>query len=203
MTTDMTKETNTGAGSRVAMDPLEEARWLAGGGSRQELATKHEGMGTGPQPTPVAPVVPRANRTVDDEVLRLAASTGRVHIAAGVTPAGSKREQRGHGQDAKRRMSEVQRERQRAKKGETRRRFEERRDTQYLPEAGEKRPQALRTYRPARAASTQVTADVAAYAYPFLAEAGLGSQGGCSTSSTCSRTPTCSWRASSVAVRAR
>jgi hypothetical protein len=173
----MTTETNMGAGSRTAMDPLEEARWLAGGGSRQELATKHEGMGAGPQPAPVAPVVPRANRTVDDEVLRLAASTGRVHIAAGVTPAGSKREQRGHGQDAKRRMREVQRERQRAKKRETRRRFEERRNTQYLPEAGEKRPQALRTYRPARAASTQVTADVAAYAYPFLAEAGLGSQG--------------------------
>jgi hypothetical protein len=41
----MTTETNMGAGSRTAMDPLEEARWLAGGGSRQELATKHEDRG--------------------------------------------------------------------------------------------------------------------------------------------------------------
>jgi type IV secretory pathway VirB4 component len=74
-------------------------------------------------------------------------------------------------------VREVQGERRRATKEEARRSFEERRSTQYLPEAGEKRPQALRTYSPARAPSTQVTADVAAYAYPFLAEAGLGSQG--------------------------
>jgi hypothetical protein len=53
----------------------------------------------------------------------------------------------------------------------------EARETDYLPASGEHRANALRTFRPAHAQSTQVTADVGAFAYPFLAEAGLGSRG--------------------------
>jgi hypothetical protein len=125
----------------------------------------------------VAEVNPSADSLEDDEVRRLAKSTGRVHVAAGVTSAGSRHEERRYSQVAKRALRDVQRERWRAKKEETRRRYEEQRNTQYLPRAGEKRSQALRTTQPAQAPSTQVTADVAAYAYPFLAEAGLGSEG--------------------------
>ena len=125
----------------------------------------------------IGAVAGTAAEPFEDEIARLAKSSGRVHIAAGVTLSGSRRKQRAHVHGAKRRVREVQRERRRATKEEARRCLEERRSTQYLPEAGEKRPQALRTYSPARAPSTQVTADVAAYAYPFLAEAGLGSKG--------------------------
>jgi hypothetical protein len=154
----------TGAGASTLMDSFAANRWIVDDDSPKELRQRRAGGDNATTP-------------VDDEVLRLAQSTGRVHIAAGVTPAGSRREQRAHARGAKRRVREVQRERQRTTKDAARRRLEDRRSTLYLPEAGEKRPQALRTYSPARAPSTQVTADVAAYAYPFLAEAGLGSRG--------------------------
>jgi hypothetical protein len=160
----MTRYTTSGADAGTATDPFEANRWIAGSSLKELRLRRSKGGG---EPTPV----------VDAEVLRLAKSNGRVHIAAGVTPDGSRHEQRVYLRGAQRRVREVQRERQRAKKEEARRRFEERRGTPYLPEAGEKRPQALRTYSSARAPSTQVTADVAAYAYPFLAEAGLGSRG--------------------------
>ncbi len=113
----------------------------------------------------------------DTEILRLAQSTGRVHIAAGVTPSGSRAKRRAQTKDAQRRLRDVQRTRQRTKKQLARASLEERKSTQYLPEAGERRPQALRTTAVAQAPFTQVTADVAAFAYPFLAEAGLGSRG--------------------------
>jgi hypothetical protein len=161
----MTRDTTTGAGASTVTDSFAANRWIVDDDSPNELLRSREGCDSSSMPV------------VDAEVLRLAQSTGRIHIAAGVTPAGSRREQRAHAQNAKRRVREVQRERQRTTKEAARRRLEERRSTPYLPEAGEKRPHALRTYSPARAPSTQVTADVAAYAYPFLAEAGLGSRG--------------------------
>jgi hypothetical protein len=160
----MTRDTTTNAAAGTKTDSFEANRWVAGD-SRKDLVRRR--VRSDSEPTPV----------VDDEVLRLAQSTGRVHIAAGVTPAGSRREQRAYAKGATRWVREVQRERQRTTKEAARSRLEERRSTPYLPEAGEKRPRALRTYSPARAPSTQVTADVAAYAYPFLAEAGLGSRG--------------------------
>jgi hypothetical protein len=161
----MTRDTTTGGGAGTATNPFAANRWIVGRDSPKQPGRVRESCDSGPMPV------------VDDQVLRLAKSTGRVHIAAGVTPAGSRRDQRAFAKGAKRREREVHRVRQRATKEAARRSMGERRSTPYLPEAGEKRPHALRTYSPARAPSTQVTADVAAYAYPFLAEAGLGSQG--------------------------
>jgi hypothetical protein len=46
-----------------------------------------------------------------------------------------------------------------------------------LPRAGEPGPEALRQRRPLRLPSHRATSDVLAGAYPFLAEAGLGSEG--------------------------
>ena len=46
-----------------------------------------------------------------------------------------------------------------------------------LPRAGEPGPDALRQHRLFRVPSHRATSDVLAGAYPFLAEAGLGSEG--------------------------
>jgi len=114
---------------------------------------------------------------VSEEVDRLAQSEGRIHVAPLVIPAGSAGEEKIVARAAASFSREVQRERARARREAGRERYLERKNTVYLPKSGEHRPAALRTYRPARAPSTQVTADVAAFAYPFLAEAGLGSRG--------------------------
>lgn len=50
-------------------------------------------------------------------------------------------------------------------------------DNASLPRAGEAGPDALRQRRPFRLRSHRATSDVLAGAYPFLAEAGLGSEG--------------------------
>ncbi|MDA8269747.1 MAG: ATP-binding protein [Actinomycetota bacterium] len=47
----------------------------------------------------------------------------------------------------------------------------------YLPKRGEAGPAALRSLRPLRVKPHRATSDVLAGAYPFLAEAGLGSEG--------------------------
>lgn len=52
-----------------------------------------------------------------------------------------------------------------------------RRAAAYLPGGGEHRPQALRSYRRLRVSPHRATSDVLSVAYPFLAEAGLGSSG--------------------------
>lgn len=54
---------------------------------------------------------------------------------------------------------------------------DERRAAAYLPRAGEEGPDALRSYRPLRVQQHRATSEVLAGAYPFLAEAGLGSDG--------------------------
>jgi hypothetical protein len=53
----------------------------------------------------------------------------------------------------------------------------ERRTAAYLPAGGEKGPLALRSYRRLKVAPHRATSDVLAGAYPYLAEAGLGSDG--------------------------
>ena len=50
-------------------------------------------------------------------------------------------------------------------------------DTAYLPKAGEAGPAALRSYRRFRVRPHRATSAVLSVAYPFLAEAGLGSEG--------------------------
>jgi len=47
----------------------------------------------------------------------------------------------------------------------------------YLPEHGESGPAALRSYRPLKVKPHRATSEVLSGAYPFLAEAGLGSEG--------------------------
>jgi hypothetical protein len=54
---------------------------------------------------------------------------------------------------------------------------EERRQAAYLPRRGEPGRAALRSYRRLHTAPYRATSDVLAVAYPFLAEAGLGSDG--------------------------
>ncbi|WP_238999484.1 VirB4 family type IV secretion system protein, partial [Segeticoccus rhizosphaerae] len=53
----------------------------------------------------------------------------------------------------------------------------ERHDAAYLPAGGQTGPDALRSYRTFRVPAHRATSQVLAGAYPFLAEAGLGSQG--------------------------
>ncbi len=53
----------------------------------------------------------------------------------------------------------------------------EHRAAQYLPARGEPGPCALRTYLPLRVKPHRATTEVLSGAYPFLAEAGLGSEG--------------------------
>src|SRR6185503_1738743 len=50
-------------------------------------------------------------------------------------------------------------------------------DGGYLPPGGERGPAALRSYRRFRVRQHRATSEVLAGAYPFLAEAGLGSEG--------------------------
>ena len=54
---------------------------------------------------------------------------------------------------------------------------EEHRQAAYLPKGGEPGPRALRSYRPVRVKPHRATSEVLSGAYPFLAEAGLGSDG--------------------------
>jgi hypothetical protein len=49
--------------------------------------------------------------------------------------------------------------------------------TQWLPKSGEAHARALKTWVPLRVRPSRATTDVLAGAYPFLAEAGLGSEG--------------------------
>jgi len=53
----------------------------------------------------------------------------------------------------------------------------ERRAAQYLPAHGEPGPFGLRSYRPLKVKPHRATTEVLSGAYPFLAEAGLGSEG--------------------------
>ena len=54
---------------------------------------------------------------------------------------------------------------------------DERRQTSYLPRTGESGPAALRMYRRLRLQPHRATSEVLGSAYPFLAEAGLGTEG--------------------------
>ncbi len=87
----------------------------------------------------------------------------------------------GQGHRSKQRAAQMRKgveETRRAKvKDERKRKLAEQRETAWLPASGERRPQALRSYMKTKATSVEVTSDVAAHAYPFLAEAGLGSRG--------------------------
>lgn len=108
--------------------------------------------------------------------------TGRALAGAGYVPAaGTRREQRAATRAAAREAAELRRQ---AGAAAAQARKEaaaaERAATDssvVLPKAGERGPAALRQYVPLRLPAHKATTDQLAGAYPFLAEAGLGSEG--------------------------
>lgn len=166
---------------QVVKDPvslLEEARDQAAGMLSVRSASEPEA------PTRRTRTLPRRSlkkspvpEPVSDEVGRLAGSTGKVHVAPLFVPAGDRSVSRAAMREAAGLARRVQGERIRTSKAVKQARYLEQKSTKYLPKNGERRPAALRTYRRAKAPSTVVTADVGAFAYPFLSEAGLGSRG--------------------------
>ncbi|CEG94201.1 ATP-binding protein [Propionibacterium freudenreichii] len=104
--------------------------------------------------------------------------TEHLHTSVLVAPASEKRRLRKQRRQAAARLQDEQRWAERAAaraKWEVER--AERRATTYLPAAGEAGPAALRTPGRLRLPKHQDTSATLAGQYPFLAEAGLGSQG--------------------------
>jgi hypothetical protein len=105
-------------------------------------------------------------------------TTGRTIGAAGYTARGVTRKQRAAQARAAREAEVAARralmEEKRANQAAD---HESRRQAGYLPRGGGPGPDALRSYRPLRIEPHRATSEVLAVAYPFLAEAGLGSEG--------------------------
>jgi len=101
-------------------------------------------------------------------------SAGQLRTAAGFTPTGA-----GRGQAKAARKIEAQQRKAllAQRQAELAAAREEIKAAAYLPKAGESGPAALRQPRPLRLRPHRATSDVLAVAYPFLAEAGLGSEG--------------------------
>lgn len=106
------------------------------------------------------------------------APDSRTLAAALFTPAEAGRSAR---RRARRRAREIEVSTRRAeleaRRAQIRAAEEERRRARYLPSGGETGPDALRSYRRLRVQPHRATSEVLGAAYPFLAEAGLGSQG--------------------------
>lgn len=104
--------------------------------------------------------------------------TERLHTSVLVTPAKERRRARQRRRHA---AAEVLAEQRRTRKAEAQAEAEaaraERRNTHYLPSAGEPGPAMLRTPGRFRLPRHQDTSATLAGAYPFLAEGGLGSNG--------------------------
>jgi hypothetical protein len=99
--------------------------------------------------------------------------TGSLFIPAGASRRERRRQQqetRRVGWSDRRARTEADRQERRAVRRETR-------DTTILPSGGERRRNALRSYRPLKVQPHRATSDHLAGVYPFLAEAGLGSRG--------------------------
>jgi len=103
---------------------------------------------------------------------------GRLHTTVLVGPNGERRRNRKARRKA---AARIEADARRAKKTEAIARWEaqraEKRATTHLPAAGEAGPAALRTHGRFRLPRHQDTSATLAGQYPFLAEAGLGSQG--------------------------
>jgi hypothetical protein len=98
---------------------------------------------------------------------------GAAFIPAGTSRADRRRvEQAARAVEADARRAEMD-----VKRAEVDAEKAERRAAQYLPRAGEIGPDSLRMYRPLKVQSHRATSEVLGGAYPFLAEAGLGSDG--------------------------
>ena len=107
-----------------------------------------------------------------------AAGDGTTQGAVLFTPAGvpsrDRRRQRAAAEEVGRTAKRAAAEAVRAERESQR---EEHRQAAYLPKGGEPGPRALRSYRPVRVKPHRATSEVLSGAYPFLAEAGLGSDG--------------------------
>ncbi len=103
---------------------------------------------------------------------------GRLHTSILVGPTG---ERRRHRKARQRAAAQIEADARQKRKAEARTRWEaeqiERRSVTYLPAAGEPGTATLRTPGRFRLPRHQDTSATLAGAYPFLAEAGLGSQG--------------------------
>jgi hypothetical protein len=120
-------------------------------------------------------------RTEDDiegATRPVVADEGRTFGAPLFTPAETDRRERRRKVRAARQIEQAQR---RALMAQRRAELDalraEQRAAAYLPRGGETGPAALRSYRRLRLQSHRATSDVLAGAYPFLAEAGLGTEG--------------------------
>jgi hypothetical protein len=103
---------------------------------------------------------------------------GRTFGASLFTPAGTGRRHRRHHAREARGIETAQRKAWMARRqAEIEGVRAEQRSAGYLPIGGEKGPAALRSYRKLKVQPHRATSDVLAGAYPFLAEAGLGSDG--------------------------
>lgn len=103
---------------------------------------------------------------------------GRLHASILVSPSG---ERRAHRNARRRAATRIEADARHAHQAEAKARWEaeraEKRATVYLPASGEPGPEALRTPGRFRLPHHQDTSATLAGHYPFLAEAGLGSQG--------------------------
>jgi hypothetical protein len=101
----------------------------------------------------------------------------RTHTAAMYTPAATTRADRRARRHELRQLHLAAAAEHAAHRREQQDREQAERRERFLPRAGEPGPAALRSWRRFRRPPHRATTAVLAYAYPFLAEAGLGSQG--------------------------
>ena len=103
---------------------------------------------------------------------------GRLHTAVLVSPEG---EPRKHRKARRQAAAQIEADARQATRDQVKQKWDaeqaERRNTTYLPASGEAGPAALRTPGRLRLPKHQDTSATLAGQYPFLAEAGLGSQG--------------------------
>lgn len=120
-----------------------------------------------------------------DSTLPAVVESAREHVAGSrviaaplFTPAGSNRSSRRSQVRAARQIeSAARRAEMDGKKALIESEKVERKQSQYLPRNGEVGPSALRTYGRLRVQPHRATSEILGAAYPFLAEAGLGSDG--------------------------
>jgi hypothetical protein len=127
-----------------------------------------------PRPAAARPPVDSLPQRVDREF-----TPGARTVAAQLfTPTGlNRRSRRGRQRRAHRIELDARRAETRAARVLIDAEREERRQAGYLPKGGEPGPAALRNYRRFSVQSHRATTEILGSAYPFLAEAGLGSEG--------------------------
>jgi hypothetical protein len=132
-----------------------------------------ESMLRWPQVAPPAPAVPPAVAPPREYV-----PGARTVAAAMFTPARANRSTRRRARHGARAIeAEARRAELDVRRALIQAEREERRNARYLPPGGEPGPDALRSFRRLRIQPHRATSEILAAAYPFLAEAGLGSEG--------------------------